>query len=416
MTVWSPEWRILVNSTNVTNFTLVNLIITSGRTDINGQAQAGYCQFELINLNNTNYGFDINAGVAVELKDSAGTYVPIFGGKISDVSVGIRSVGNAAYVTSYQITALGALSKLQKAIWTTSLSQDQDGDQIYTILSDLLVNSWNEVSSSQTWANYNATTTWANAENVGLGTIDQPGQYTMEQRSADPIDYYSLISQIADSALGYVFEDSDGNIGYADAAHRQTYLLANGYTIFSANDALAMGLRATTRQGSIVNEYVLNYGNNFNSQKTASSTNSIALYGRYQLTENSRVHDATDAQNIASRFIGLRAYPRAQFERITFALQSPELDSTDRDALINVFMGLPVRITDLPAIINGGGFEGYVEGWTWRASVSGLSLDLTLSPTEFSAVAQNWDQVNAAETWNSILNTLEWQDAIGVIS
>ena len=33
-----------------------------------------------------------------------------------------------------------------------------------------------------------------------------------------------------------------------------------------------------------------------------------------------------------------------------------------------------------------------------------------------NAVAQQWAQVNGAETWNSILNTLEWQDAIGVLS
>ena len=282
--------------------------------------------------------------------------------------------------------------------------------------SDLLLNMWNEVSASQTWATYNATTTWNDAEDIGLGEVDRPGQYEMEQRAASPIDYYTIVSQIANSALGYIYEDANGNIGYADSAHRATYLAANGYVELSANDALASGIRTSTRQGSIVNSYVLNYGNNFNSQKTASDTNSAALYGRYQQTDNSLVHDATDAQAIADRYVDLRAYPRALFERITFALQSPEIDDSDRDNLLNVFMGMPVRITDLPALINGGGFEGYVEGWTWRASVSGLSLDLTVSPSEFSAVAQNWDQVNASEKWNTLLNTLEWQDAIGVIS
>jgi len=77
---------------------------------------------------------------------------------------------------------------------------------------------------------------------------------------------------------------------------------------------------------------------------------------------------------------------------------------------------MPVRITNLPPQMLGGEFTGYVEGWTFRASVGGLSLTLTASPTEFSAVAQRWEQVNAAESWNSVLNTLEWQDAIGVIS
>jgi hypothetical protein len=79
-------------------------------------------------------------------------------------------------------------------------------------------------------------------------------------------------------------------------------------------------------------------------------------------------------------------------------------------------MGMPIRITNLPSTMLGGEFTGYVEGWTFRASFNGLSLTLNASPIEFSAVAQRWEQVAPAESWNSVLNTLEWQDAIGVIS
>lgn len=416
MTVWNPEWRILINGQNVTSFSLVGLSINSGRSNINSQAQAGYATLELINLNNVNYDFDVSDGLTIELKKSNGNYVPVFGGSISDVTVGVRRSGATAFVTSYNITALGALFKLQKAVWISSLAQDDDGNQIYTILSDLLFNQWNEVSASQTWAAYDATTTWANAENIGLGEIDRPGQYEMESRSAGSIDFYSIITQIADSALGYIYEDANGNIGYADAAHRQNYLVANGYVDLSANDALSLGIRATKRQGSVVNSYVLNYGNNFGSQKTSLNQDSIDLYGRYQITQNTYLHDATDAQAVADRYVDLRAYPRAFFESITFALQNPELDNSDRDALIQIFMGLPIRITDLPALINGGQFEGYVEGWSLTATVSGVSLRMNLSSTEFSAVAQNWDQVNATEAWNTISATLEWENAIGVIS
>ena len=329
MTVFNPDWRIQIDDENITGFTLVGLTITSGRTSINNQPQAGYCQLEIINTDNTDYPFDINSSLTVELKDSGGTYVPIFGGKISDISVGVRSAGNITYVTSYQIIALGAIAKLQKAVWTSALSQADDGTQIYTILSDLLLNNWSEVPASQTWQNYDATTTWANAENIGLGEIDQPGQYEMEQRSANPIDFYSIVTQIANSALGYIYEDANGNIGYADSAHRTTYLAANGYVDLSANDALALGIRATTRQGALVNSFVLNYGNAFNSQKTALDQDSIDTYGRFQVTQNSLVHDATDAQNIANRYVQLRAYPRAQFEKITFALQNPEISNSE---------------------------------------------------------------------------------------
>ena len=99
MTAFTPEWRIKIDGDNLTAITLVGLTINSGRTNINSQPQASYCQLELINTNNTDYGFNINSALTVELKNSTATYVPIFGGKISDVSVGVRAAGSNAYVT-----------------------------------------------------------------------------------------------------------------------------------------------------------------------------------------------------------------------------------------------------------------------------------------------------------------------------
>jgi hypothetical protein len=192
--------------------------------------------------------------------------------------------------------------------------------------------------------------------------------------------------------------------------------ITNGYTELDGREAFAQGIRQSVRSGKIVNKYQINYGNNFNSSKSALDQDSIDLYGLYDIQENSYIHDATDAQNVANRQVALRAYPRAYFDSITYPLQNPEIGNSDRDALLSIFMGQPVKVTNLPLNIYGGEFTGYIEGWTWTSTQNGLNLTFTASPTEFSALAQTWDQVNAAETWNSILNTLEWQDAIGVIS
>lgn len=416
MTAWTPEYRILINGTNATALTLVGFTITSGRININTQPQAGYANIQVINKENANFDWNVNTAITVEVQDSALAWTPIFGGRVSDVTTVVRTAGSVTYVTQINIIAIGALARLSKAVWTSSLAQDDDGDQIYTILSDLLTNNWNEVSPALTWNTYNATETWANAQDVGLGEIDRPGQYEMEQRSADPIDFYSIVTQIANSALGYIYEDAYGNVSYADAAHRQNYLVANGYTELDANHALASGLRQTIRSGAIVNKYQINYGNNFGSSKTAQDDTSISLYGQYSVSENSYLHDATDAQSVVDRYVALRAYPRPQFESITFPLQNPELDNADRDALLNIFMGQPVKIVNLPPNIYGGEFTGYIEGWTFTSTLNGLSISFFASPTEFSAVAQTWAQVNAAESWNTISNTLQWEDAIGVIS
>mgnify|MGYP007100074862 FL=1 len=238
----------------------------------------------------------------------------------------------------------------------------------------------------------------------------------MIARSAAPVNMYQYVSEIANSGLGYLYEDANGLISYGDASRRQEYLLANGYVELDANQALSDGIKATIRQGDLVNDVVINYKNAFGTSYTYTDPASIASYGLYARSINSLIDDDPDAEDVAERFVQLRAYPKPKFDSITYALQNPELDDTDRDAFLNVFMGLPVSISNLPANINGGQFQGYVEGWTFRSTLSGLSITLTVSPTEFSAFSQNWAQVNASETWSSISAILTWQNATGVIS
>jgi len=416
MTAWTPVWRVRANGDTVTGVTLANLSITSGRTDINSPTPAGYCSLQLINTDNTVYSFAVNTSILIEVQDSNGDYVPLFGGRISDLAQYVSSAGLEAIVTTTNITATGALIRLQRATFDGNLAEGLDGAQITDLLDDLLLASWNELPPAETWATYEpATETWANAGDIGLGTIDA-GEYTMSSRQITDQVISSVANEIASSALGYLYEDANGNINYADASHRQDYLTANGYTDLNAAHAIGSGIGIVQRQGDISNKIIIDYGNNFNSQYIAQDTESQATYGLYAEQFSSYLKNASDAEDMGDRLIQLRSYPRYLFQSITFPLQNPEIDDADRDALLNIFMGQPVRITNLPPQMLGGKFTGYVEGWTFRASVGGLSLTFNASPTEFSASAQRWAQVNAAESWNSVLNTLEWQDAIGVIS
>ncbi len=416
MTLWTPDWKIIVDEQELTGVTLSNLTITSGRQDINAPTAAGYCSLQIINTDGTNYDFTINSSVTIEVKDTNGDYVALFGGRVSDLRQVVQSAGSSAIITSLRITAVGALYKLNRAIFDGNLAEGLDGAQISQLLEDLLTEAWNEVPPAETWATYEpATETWANAGNIGLGDIDA-GEYTMVSRQLTDAVIAPVANTIANSALGYLYEDANGLIGYADASHRQDYLLANGYTDLDASHAIASGIGIIQRQGDIVNKVVMDYGNNFNSSYTAEDTESQEEYGLFAEQFNSYIKQAADVEDVADRLIELRAWPRNTFQSITFALQSPEIDDADRDALLNIFMGQPVRITNLPINMLGGEFTGYIEGWTFSASVSGLSVTFLATPTEFSAVAQQWVQVNAAESWNSVLNTLEWQDAIGVIS
>ncbi len=408
MTAYTPSFKILVDDQELTDVTIADLTITSGRTDIYQQPVAGYCQLQLLNLNNSSYNFNVGSGLTVEVTNSVGTYIPIFGGLISDFTIMVNSTGQIGYTTVASITALGALSKLPKIIDAGVLSQDQDGDQIYTLLSGYLLGSWNDVSPALTWATYDPTETWANAVNIGLGEIDRPGNYDLISRSSSNTDLYSLCTAIATSAFGVLYEDANGNIGYADSTHRQDYLANNGYTTLDANHANGVGLSATTRAGDLRNSFTINYDNNANQTYTATNLESQALYGVYAESYTSRIKNTADAQAFANRYIDLRAFPYAKFQNITFVLGNPEIDDADRDALINIFLGQPVWIQNLPPNITNGSFQGYIEGWTFRASLNNLTVTFNASPVNFSQVAVKWEQVNTAETWNTINTSLTW--------
>jgi len=416
MTAYTPDYKVIVNGVELSNITIADLTITSGRTDIYQQPVAGYCQLSLLNFNNTTYDFNVGSGITVEVTNSVGAYIPIFGGLVSDFTITVNSAGSLGYTTIATVTALGALSKLPKIIDPGQLSQDQDGDQIYSLLSGYLLGSWNDVPAAQTWASYNPTETWANAVNIGLGEIDRPGDYDMISRPSNNTDLYSLCTAIATSAFGVLYEDANGNIGYADQTHRQDYLQNNGYTTLDANHANGLGLSATTRAGDLRNRFTINSGQNAGHTYTAQDLISQATYGVYGEEYTSRIRQVADAEALADRYIELRANPYPKFQSITFVLGNPEIDDADRDALINIFLGQPVWIQNLPLNITGGSFQGYIEGWTFRASLNNLTVTFNASPVNFSQVAVKWEQVNAAETWNTLNPALTWLTAIGAVA
>jgi hypothetical protein len=411
MTLWNPVWRVIVDGVTYTNLTLANLTITSGRTDIYSQPVAGYCQLSILNFDQTAIPMQINDSVTIELKDSTATFVPIFGGTITDLAVTINSIGSVDYNQAIEITALGALSKLPKSITTGVLAKDQDGDQMYALLSTLLFAQWNAVPAATTWNTFDPTADWLEALNTGLGEIDRPGDYDLDARDSSSSDYYSIAQLIANSGLGYLYEDPEGRISYADSTHRTQYFAANGYADLSANDALGAGFRTVTRSGDIRNKVTINYKKNQNSSYSESDLTSIGLYGELAQVVDTTLDKLVDAESQAEFYLALRAYPQAVFDSITYQLASPELSDLDRDALINVFMGLPLNITDLPTNVADGIFQGFVEGWTFQAGYNSLEINLTISPLAYSLQAFRWTSVPAVETWNTINPTLDWLNA-----
>ena len=202
MSAFTPDWKLTVGGVDYTDIAISDVQHQSGRTDIYQQALPSYMQISFVALLGQTLPFDINDSFDLQIKDSTGSYVSLFGGDITDVTVEVGATGATATVIQYTLLAMGSLTRLTKEIWDDNISQDEDGNQIYEILSSVLLGTWNDVPAASTWATYNATETWANAVNLGLGEIDQPGLYTMSSQSNVTDTIYNVISDIATSAFG----------------------------------------------------------------------------------------------------------------------------------------------------------------------------------------------------------------------
>lgn len=407
MTLWNPTWSIEIDGAEYKNVTLSNLNLGSGRNDIYTQAVAGYVNLTLINLDDSPITPSINSSVTLYVDDSTGTPVAVFGGSITDIIVAVQSGSTTSPTQTITITALGALSRLPKVLTEGVLAKALDGEQIAHILNQALFSKWTEVPAALAWNAVEPTLTWNQAFNTGLGEIDT-GNYELAARAASTTDIYSLAASLAKSGLGYLYENSYGQISYADSTHRTQYLSVNGYVNLSANDAYANGLQTSIRSGDIRNYVTLTYKNG--AQVTKSDNGSIALYGTLAQNIQTSLENSTDANSQADFYLTLRAYPQANFNQISFPLGSPEIDDADRDALLNVFMGMPVNITDLP-INMGSSFQGFVEGWKMQSGYNSLTISLYVTPVAYSLQAFRWSDVPTGEYWNTINPTLDWINA-----
>jgi hypothetical protein len=411
---WLPEWRITVGDDVYTTVTSVSF--ASGRLDIDRQSTAGYCQVQIINTTGADFTINVTESITLEVKNTSGTYVTVFGGEVSDFSIGVRSPDESGFITTGTILGIGSLAKLTKAVYNTALAEALDGAQIAEILGQALNLSWAEVTPTVTWDTYPATVTWATAESY-IGTIDA-GFYTMIALAASAsAKSQTLADQIATSALGTVYEEKDGDVSYDDADHRSNYLAANGFTNLDGNYATPSSIQSQTQIARIRNSLIYRYSTAYGSTYSTSDSDSIASYGLFERSVDSNIKNLLDITDIASRELNLRKNPRASLGAITFRLDNPDMPSAMLDSLIGVFFGEPVLITNLPTNLFGGSFDGFVENVALRATPSFTEITLYISATDFSLSTTQWETVLPASLiWTGVNAILTWTNATGALT
>jgi hypothetical protein len=411
---WLPEWRVTVGDDVYTTVTSVSF--ASGRLDIDRQPTAGYCQVEIINTDNSPFTINVTESITLELKNSTGTYVTVFGGEVSDFNIRVASPDEAGFITRGTILGIGSLAKLTKTIYNTALAEGLDGAQIAAILGNALNLSWAEVTPTITWDTYPATQTWLDAESY-IGTIDS-GFYTMIALAASAsAKSQTLANQIATSALGQIYEEKDGDVSYDDADHRSNYLAANGFTNIDGAYASPSSIQSTTQIARIRNSLIYRYATGYASTYSTSDADSIASYGLFERSFDSNIKDLADITQIASRELALRKNPRASLGVITFRLDNPNMPSAMLDSLIGVFFGQPMLISNLPSNLLDGQFDGFVENVALRATPSFVEITLYISATDFSLSTTQWETVLPASLiWTGVNATLTWTNATGALT
>ena len=379
MATYDPNGTVTIDGVDFTSKSINAVSISYGRVNIWEQARAGYAQIEILVLDNANNAFEINDSVVITVEDSSGVPQTVFTGRLTDVSNSMSGVGSAGEAAIQTITAIAPFADMaRRVVGLTSYPAEYDDARMLTILTE---------------------------SGVTIDTVDTPGDYKFAARPAGANDGYTLAALYAQMAFGYIYETTDGKVGYANEAHRNTYVGTYGYTAIPESYILWNGITSNRTLNDILNSIVLSYdaGN-----VTASDPASIIAYGEISSSVSTELALVAEAQNQADRYVALRANPQTSLSSFTIALASSAVSDANRDLLINVSMGLPISITGLPVPISPTTYKGFVEGWNLSFTRHELFLSIATSDATFSLTPTRWQDVSASLIWSAVGATVTW--------
>ena len=413
MTTYTPYPKVIfAGSVEYADETVSSISISLGRRDIYEQALPGIANIELWTDADTALDVELSDSVNIQIQDSNGDYQQIYGGIISDLEVTLDQYGDLGSIAKYRITAVGPLASLQKRlVGALGYAKEFDGTRVYNILSEAFLTSWNEVAPTLRWMDVPNTATWENFDGTGQSLVDelavnvaQPGDFELIAYNDGASDALTLAQNAAQSARGFLYESTDGDI------HYDTYSSRTGYTpiTLTADDLLANGLRQAAQWSEIVNDITVTYKNN--DVVTAADANSQFIYGQLSGSRSTQLHNEVDAQDQADAFLESRAYPRTYPEDLTIPLHSPTVSDATRDALIDLRVSRAVFTDDLPVVF-GTTFNGFVEGIKWNLTRYTADMTLVCSAQSETYPHQIWLQIAPTVTWAGYTpNTTRWMD------
>ena len=412
MTAYSPNYTIEINGIDYTNDSIGEVTITVGRNDIFDTTLPGYTLIELVNLIGTSPVIDILDPIVIKTTDSSANDITLFTGEVTSVNNQIVGAGATSIINSLIITGVGSLAKLvRKNAGAIAYPQELDGERIERILQDALFTAWDDLSGTLEWDDVDASETWETFGVQGIDIIDD-GRYEIIARSAEVANANDLARDTEISGLGYLYETSSGNIGYA-GAERRTSNIANNSIALDAG-ILNAQMQTSLSTQDVINSVIVQYDDG-SSEVQAINDQSVDDYGLIETIFRTLLIEQADAEEQALRYVGLRGIPQMNLESITLNLVNNNIDNDTRDALLGLNMDTLLVISNMPeGIVSSEFFEGFVEGWTWTLSKNSLELEISVSNAIYSAFEVQWEDYNPTTQWQNLANDLQWLDlAIG---
>lgn len=376
---WTPQPTVTINGTNRKSITLHDVQISYGRSSVWEQARASYATMTILNSTNTDYGFDMNQSVSVKVKNSAGTDVTIFTGKITSVDNQLAASGSIGSLATQTITAVGPFAQMsRKLIGDTSWAKEMDTARMTRIFTDA---------------------------GVTIDAVDSPSIYEFKLRDAAVADAYSLAADYAQQADGYIYETSTGTVGFANESHRFNYVQSNGYTTIPNNYILWGSVASQKTLADIMNSIIVTYRAG---SATADDTTSQTTYGKVAGSVSTDLHNLADAQIQADRYLVLRAYPRTSLSNFTIPIDSSNVSDANRDKFISMSMGFPIQISSLPMAIKNTVYRGFVEGYSFSINQYQMVMNLATTDYTYSMTPTRWQDVSATLIWSAVGSTVQW--------
>lgn len=376
---WNPQATVTIDGTSFTSKALSDISISFGRTNIWEQPRTSYATISLLNDTNVDNHIDMNHSVVIKVKNSAGTDVTLFTGKVTQINNVIQSLGSTATVAVQTITAIGAFADMSRvSLGGSAWPKEYDSDRMSRILT---------------------------AAGVSIDTIDTPGVYEFQAITPPVSDAYTLAAEYAQQAFGYIYETPAGTVGYANESRRFVDITANGYKVIPNSYINWASVSSQKTLADITNSIAVSYraGTQSSSDSTSQTT-----YGVKAATVSTELHNSTDAQTQADRYITLRAYPRTSLSTFTIQLDSDKVSDANRDIFLAGVIGKAIEITALPIAIKNTLYRGFVEGYTMTINRTQMSLTMATTDYTYSITPTRWQDVSAALIWSAVSATKTW--------